>query len=416
VSESKRPFGSSLRSLIVDLVCVVATISAIVYFRPGLFQKFTGFLEKAHLVNTPSPPAQLTPSAQAAQPTQPVQRSAAAQPNDNPDCATKEEVGGLDLDKTVSVQLIKTGEALARKARPLCVHVGKAYTVEYHFGVPTRVLIIATDAKVRVEAIQDDHQDGKNKYLLRLKLVEGYPLSDSRWPSINIRSANVIYKPSKTQLNQALQQGATWIDVRPPAEFARKHDPRAINIPYFFGRSNRDWKALLQVFKTVDHFDLSKLPQDKTRPLLFSGLDWFDVAPLRALLLAQAAGWKQLTWFRPGELALESRSPFTPDQVNGIERLEPNQLVKLQAVFVWTAAGESPIRNAIPLAKWEKTLRTATNKSVPVLFFGVDKFDFSPIQAAQQAVNAGWKKVYWFREGSMGWSRYLGMQRTKAAN
>jgi rhodanese-related sulfurtransferase len=90
-------------------------------------------------------------------------------------------------------------------------------------------------------------------------------------------------------------KGAALIDTRTPNEFAEKTVKGAINVPY----GEKSAKAA-DFDKSADKFDLSKLPADKSAPVIFfcnSGTCWKSY---KASVVARDAGYKQVGWFRGG--------------------------------------------------------------------------------------------------------------------
>jgi rhodanese-related sulfurtransferase len=92
-----------------------------------------------------------------------------------------------------------------------------------------------------------------------------------------------------------LDKGVAVIDTRVAAEFADKTIKGAKSVPYR-EKSAKDAKF----DRSVDQFDLSKLPADKNAPVVFfcnAGECWKSY---KASVLARDAGHKQIYWMRGG--------------------------------------------------------------------------------------------------------------------
>lgn len=100
---------------------------------------------------------------------------------------------------------------------------------------------------------------------------------------------------------KALQDsGALIIDARVAAEYAEKHIKGAINIPY------KETHAKVSKVSPDDKFDLSKLPADKSKPLVFHCNGSPCWKGYKAAAAAIAAGYKNVYWFRDGMPAWEA--------------------------------------------------------------------------------------------------------------
>ncbi|MCX7902629.1 MAG: rhodanese-like domain-containing protein [Burkholderiaceae bacterium] len=97
------------------------------------------------------------------------------------------------------------------------------------------------------------------------------------------------------EVAQLVAKGVPAFDVRVTAECNEKTIKGAICNVY------REKSAKVPDFnKAEDQFDLSKLPADKTKPVIFfcnSGDCWRSY---KASVVARDAGYKQVLWFRGG--------------------------------------------------------------------------------------------------------------------
>jgi rhodanese-related sulfurtransferase len=100
----------------------------------------------------------------------------------------------------------------------------------------------------------------------------------------------------------ALKSGVPVIDTRVANEFAEEHIKGARNVPY------KEKSAKSVTFDAAqDSFDLAKLPADKNAPVVFycnAGECWKSY---KASVVAQKAGYKNISWFRGGMPEWKSR-------------------------------------------------------------------------------------------------------------
>jgi len=97
------------------------------------------------------------------------------------------------------------------------------------------------------------------------------------------------------QVKELMAKGVPVIDTRVAAEFAEKTIKGAISVPYK-EKSAKD----VGFDRTADAFDLTKLPADKAKPMVFfcnAGECWKSY---KASVVARDAGYKQIHWFRGG--------------------------------------------------------------------------------------------------------------------
>jgi rhodanese-related sulfurtransferase len=96
-------------------------------------------------------------------------------------------------------------------------------------------------------------------------------------------------------VKKMIDSGVVVIDTRVASEFAEKTIKGAKNVPYK-EKSAKD----IGFDATQDQFDLSKLPADKSAPLVLfcnSGECWKSY---KAAVVAQKAGYSKIQWFRGG--------------------------------------------------------------------------------------------------------------------
>jgi len=94
---------------------------------------------------------------------------------------------------------------------------------------------------------------------------------------------------------ELMRAGAAYIDTRTEAEFKAGHVPQARLVSYVEkSAKDTDFDARL------DTFDLAKLPQDKSAPIIFACNGAECWKSYKASLAAVKAGYKQVHWFRGG--------------------------------------------------------------------------------------------------------------------
>lgn len=97
------------------------------------------------------------------------------------------------------------------------------------------------------------------------------------------------------QVKQLMDQGVPLFDVRPQAHFREAHIPGAVNVTYKMNSPKE-----VDYDDAVDSFDLSRLPKDKSAPLIFqcNGAEcWYSYKAARYLI---KRGFKKVYWFRTG--------------------------------------------------------------------------------------------------------------------
>jgi ABC-type phosphate/phosphonate transport system substrate-binding protein/rhodanese-related sulfurtransferase len=97
------------------------------------------------------------------------------------------------------------------------------------------------------------------------------------------------------QVKKLMADGVPLFDVRPQAHYRQGHIPGAINLTYKMNSPKE-----VDYDDSVDHFDLSRLPQDKNAPMIFqcNGAEcWYSY---KASRYAIKRGYKKVYWFRTG--------------------------------------------------------------------------------------------------------------------
>jgi len=97
-------------------------------------------------------------------------------------------------------------------------------------------------------------------------------------------------------------KGALFVDARVAAEYAEKHIKGAVNVVF------KEVHKKMAKLDPKDEFDMSKLPADKSKAMVF----YCNGSPCwRGYKAADAAikgGYKNVNWFRDGLPAWEAKS------------------------------------------------------------------------------------------------------------
>lgn len=96
-------------------------------------------------------------------------------------------------------------------------------------------------------------------------------------------------------------KGAVFVDARVAAEYAEKHIKGAISVVY------KETKKKVHDIDPADSFDMSKLPGDKNKAMIF----YCNGSPCwrgyKAAATSIKAGYKNVYWFRDGIPAWEEK-------------------------------------------------------------------------------------------------------------
>jgi rhodanese-related sulfurtransferase len=92
-----------------------------------------------------------------------------------------------------------------------------------------------------------------------------------------------------------LESGVKMFDVRVANEYAEKHIKGSVSIPYKNNSNNAtDFDG------SKDVWDVSKLPADKSEPIIIQGNSPIGWRHFKASVLAVKAGHKKVYWLRNG--------------------------------------------------------------------------------------------------------------------
>jgi len=96
------------------------------------------------------------------------------------------------------------------------------------------------------------------------------------------------------QAKEQFDKGALFIDSRVPAEYAEQHIKGAISVVY------KEKHSRVSKIDPEDSMDMSKLPSDKTKPLVF----YCNGSPCwrgyKGAIMAIKAGYSKVYWYRDG--------------------------------------------------------------------------------------------------------------------
>ncbi len=107
---------------------------------------------------------------------------------------------------------------------------------------------------------------------------------------------------SAAQAKALFDKGALFVDARVAQEYAEKHIKGAINVIY------KETHKKVSKLDPADSFDLTKLPSDKAKAMVF----YCNGSPCwrgyKAAAASINAGYKNVNWFRDGIAAWEEKN------------------------------------------------------------------------------------------------------------
>lgn len=342
-----------------------------------------------------------------------------------------------------------------------CYKLGLADVDVVHFNLGNVAPIKRTDASIKITSIRPvqgkelpktlDFGPGmtiesyafqrgidlqKEFYFIECQVVQPGRAREDR---IDIDGFSISQNVDTEGMESLLQNGAVLVDLRPEAEFAKHHHASGTNIPFKWERFDDSDKKNFDptVFSNKSLFDLTKLPQNKDKPLVFTGADVFDPAPGMAIIMAYREGWNNLHWYRAGDAGKDIAAyevPLTWPQISVVDSSQALALKGQSAAFVDTRGPGLRyfpfLGRAIPGALRVPYSGQATpteyqfltkdsfqkandsfaleklpqDKSVKIVFVGEDQYDWAALKAAIWAKEAGYANVHWLREGIAGWA------------
>lgn len=131
--------------------------------------------------------------------------------------------------------------------------------------------------------------------VLASALVLGCGFAGGAWAQETPTTLAGVKVVTAEQAKQMQDRGVPIFDTRVASEYAEKTVKGAKSVPY------REKSAKNVKFdRSLDHFDLSKLPADKNAPFVLfcnAGECWKSY---KASVVARDAGYKQIYWMRGG--------------------------------------------------------------------------------------------------------------------
>jgi rhodanese-related sulfurtransferase len=109
---------------------------------------------------------------------------------------------------------------------------------------------------------------------------------------VTVKGVEII---DSAKAKSLLESGVKMFDVRVANEYAEKHIKGTVSIPYKSNSSNApDFDG------SKDVWDVSKLPADKSEPIIIQGNSPIGWRHYKASVLAVKAGHKKVYWLRNG--------------------------------------------------------------------------------------------------------------------
>lgn len=323
-------------------------------------------------------------------------------------------------------------------------------------GHPMRAVYVGGESGIAVEegwffptaihgrrAVNQEVTALENQLLLTAKMppdtkdvvfVTGRVISTLRRPSAP-RMAGARFIDRK-QMETAIKDGTTVVDIRPKASFEKFRIKGSINVPYTTGPRMQFYEAYKEYPKSGDAFDVRKLPADREKPVVLVGA--FDMPALfRAAVVLRGEGWKNVFLFWEGIeyfAGMVWSPPVTSQLVRIVAAHEVAKMMNdktLNPVIV--DVREAPdfsmghIPGAFPLTFYERddlrlrlpglngemlfdygeyaTIPEGTSTAAPVIFVGSHERSWPAYKAALIARHYGYYNVMWYRRGMAEWGR-----------
>lgn len=122
-------------------------------------------------------------------------------------------------------------------------------------------------------------------------LISSLPAIADETPS-TVKGVEII---DSAKAKALMESGVKMYDVRVANEFAESHIKGTISIPY---KNNSENTPNFDGSKDV--WDISKLPADKSEPIIIQGNSPIGWRHYKASVLAVKAGYKKVYWLRNG--------------------------------------------------------------------------------------------------------------------
>lgn len=241
---------------------------------------------------------------------------------------------------------------------------------------------------------------------------------------------------SRPQIETAIKDGTTIVDIRPRSSFDKFRIKNSINVPYSTGPRMKLHEDYKNYPKAGDAFDIRKIPADKQKPVVLVGL--FDTPNVfRAAVVLRSEGWKNIFIFWEG-IEYFTGMIWSPPAVSRLVRIVSAQEVAemlsdkaLSPVIIDVRSSIQFAQGHIPgaylsefIERSDLRLRTPglngkilreygeysaipenISTASPIIFVGVSERHWAGYKAALIARDYGLPNVMWYRGGMGEWSR-----------
>lgn len=241
---------------------------------------------------------------------------------------------------------------------------------------------------------------------------------------------------NRDQMESAIRDKTTIIDVRPKKQFDLAHVRGAIHIPYTTGPRMTILDPYGNYAKSGDAFDIRRVKADRQQPVVLMGEGPESDGVYRAAVVLRSEGWKNILIFYEGFNYFSGMIWSPPALSNMVGVIsEASQLATLMAdrtlaVRILDARSvaefnESTVAGAfsVPLVERDdlRMRRRGLNgqmltsygdlwnppsnlaKTTPIVIMGSTGLDWRGYKAALIAKSMGFVTVYWFRRGVESW-------------
>ncbi len=263
-------------------------------------------------------------------------------------------------------------------------------------------------------------------------VITNYPAIGGGRYAPRITGVRVI---DRNQMETAIQDGTQIVDVRSKKQFTLAHVKGATHVPYTPGARMKQSDDYSAYAKSGDAFDIRRVNQDRSKPVILMGEGPYSDAVFRAAVVLRSEGWKNIFLFYEGMNYFTQMVPSPPvlsklvnvllHPISVVDLLSASQDVKLIDVRSEAEFAEATLRGAILAPYRERddlrlhrvglSGRMLTEygdswsppasfaKTTPLVIFGTDGFDWRGYKAALVAKSMGFTNVNYFRPGFVSW-------------
>jgi rhodanese-related sulfurtransferase len=225
------------------------------------------------------------------------------------------------------------------------------------------------------------------------------------------------------------------VDIRSPDRYRLWHLPRAINNPFVMDdtQANFDFTQLL---KNIGKVRRDQLPRDKSEKVIVYGQHILDRNALIYIYGLRYFGYTNIEWYREGKIGWHGNAVVeTPESVSGIPVVSDRELLqhlKDKKKILIDVRPKRTRRSWIPTSKSVEYSSTYTFEStesvkddvyykykrgdvfytdkIPgdkakdqYIVYGIDRADWSALNAIRWMKSLGFKNVSWYRQGFLQW-------------